>query len=181
MVDMGLCKQYREPKTKRHIPYRLNKKLTGTPRYASIHTHNGEEQGRRDDLESLGYMLIYFNKGKLPWQGLKARTKQEKYDLIGKRKREISVEELCRGCPGDHFFSRVFLILPRRDGCLYELLSEVTIRRRTKLLLFEESCRNGDLEPGLIFQFYNLIQQRGYQCDWIFDWDDLVTDFLIWS
>ena len=79
LIDMGLCKQYRDPDTLAHIPYRENKKLIGTPRYASINTHLGVEQCRRDDLESIGYMLMYFLNGKLPWQGLKARTKQEKY------------------------------------------------------------------------------------------------------
>ena len=79
LIDMGLCKQYRDPDTLNHIPYRENKKLIGTPRYASINTHLGVEQCRRDDLESIGYMLMYFLNGKLPWQGLKARTKQEKY------------------------------------------------------------------------------------------------------
>lgn len=64
-----------------------------------------EEQGRRDDLESLGYMLLYFNKGKLPWQGLKARTKQEKYDLIGKTKRETPIEVLCKNFPGTFLLS----------------------------------------------------------------------------
>lgn len=99
MVDMGLCKRYRDVKTRRHIPFKTNKKLTGTPRYASINTHNGSEQGRRDDLESLGYMLMYFSRGSLPWQGLKAATKQEKYDKIGKKKLETSIDELCKDSP----------------------------------------------------------------------------------
>ena len=82
MIDFGLAKRFREPKTGMHIPWKENKNLTGTARYASLNTHLGYEQSRRDDLEGLAYMLIYFCKGILPWQGLAAKTKKEKYKQI---------------------------------------------------------------------------------------------------
>ncbi|AAS53281.1 AFL091Wp [Eremothecium gossypii ATCC 10895] len=99
VIDFGLSKKFRDFRTHNHIPYRENKNLTGTARYASVNTHLGIEQSRRDDLESLGYVLIYFCKGSLPWQGLRATTKRQKYDRIMEKKLCISVEQLCVGLP----------------------------------------------------------------------------------
>lgn len=100
-IDFGLAKRYKDPRTGTHIPYRDGKSLTGTARYASVNTHLGVEQARRDDLESVGFVLVYFIKGKLPWQGIDARTKKEKYDKIRDKKAATTIAELSKGCPAE--------------------------------------------------------------------------------
>lgn len=100
ILDFGLARQYRDPQTNQHIPYREGKSLTGTARYASINTHRGIEQSRRDDIEALLYVLIYFLKGELPWQKMVAKTKEEKYRKIMAVKIATSVEKLCEDLPG---------------------------------------------------------------------------------
>ncbi|VDQ08392.1 unnamed protein product [Trichobilharzia regenti] len=83
MIDFGLAKRYRDVRTGRHIIYREDKNLTGTARY------------------SLGYVLMYFNRGCLPWQGLRATTKRQKYERISEKKMSTPVEVLCKGYPSE--------------------------------------------------------------------------------
>lgn len=101
LIDYGLSKEYRNPGTLAHRPLKADKNLAGTARYASLNNHLGYEQSRRDDLESLGFMLVYFMKGRLPWQGLKAENKFEKYVKIKKVKEETSIYKLCEDLPNE--------------------------------------------------------------------------------
>ena len=104
LIDYGLAKRYKDPKTGMHIKYKDGKSLTGTARYASVFTLMGIEQSRRDDLESIAYSLIYLFRGELPWQGLKAKSKTDKYTKILEMKKYMRLEELCTGIHSNIFF-----------------------------------------------------------------------------
>ena len=97
LVDFGLSKLFLEKNN--HISYKNNKNFTGTYRYSSLRNHKGIEQSRRDDLESIGYMLIYFAGGKLPWQGIRNSDKTKRNQQIYTKKRNTPLEELCEKCP----------------------------------------------------------------------------------
>lgn len=144
VIDFGLAKKYRDPRTHLHIPYRENKNLTGTARYASVNTHLGIEQSRRDDLESLGYVLIYFCRGSLPWQGLKAATKRQKYDRIMEKKMTISNDVLTKGLPAEF----------------------LEYMRYIKNLRFDDKPDY----PYLRKLFRDLFKRENYRYDYVFDW-----------
>ncbi|RDY01229.1 Casein kinase 1-like protein 1 [Mucuna pruriens] len=143
-IDFGLAKKYRDSSTHLHIPYRENKNLTGTARYASMNTHLGIEQSRRDDLESLGYVLMYFLRGSLPWQGLKAGTKKQKYERISEKKVSTSIEALCRGYPTE--FASYF--------------------HYCRSLRFDDKPDYAYLKRI----FRDLFIREGFQFDYVFDW-----------
>ena len=100
ILDFGLAKKYRSSRTLVQYPYVKKKKLTGTARYASIHALEAYEQSRRDDLESV---LMYFLRGNLPWQGLKVRSKEDRYKKILEKKKETSSQDLCKDFPHEFF------------------------------------------------------------------------------
>ncbi|XP_076933927.1 uncharacterized protein LOC143599982 isoform X3 [Bidens hawaiensis] len=143
-IDFGLAKKYRDLQTHKHIPYRENKNLTGTARYCSINTHLGVEQSRRDDLESLGYILMYFMRGSLPWQGLKAGNKKQKYDRISEKKMFTSIEVLCKSYPSEF----------------------VSYFHYCRSLRFEDKPAYSYLKK----LFRDLFIREGYQYDYVFDW-----------
>eukprot|EP00252_Welwitschia_mirabilis_P023606 TRINITY_DN671_c0_g3_i1.p1 TRINITY_DN671_c0_g3~~TRINITY_DN671_c0_g3_i1.p1 ORF type:complete len:483 (+),score=82.30 TRINITY_DN671_c0_g3_i1:255-1703(+) len=144
IIDFGLAKKYRDVSTHLHIPYRENKNLTGTARYASVNTHLGIEQSRRDDLESLGYVLMYFLRGSLPWQGLKAGTKKQKYEKISEKKIATSVEALCKSYPSE--FASYF--------------------HYCRSLRFDDRPDYAYLKRI----FRDLFIREGFQFDYVFDW-----------
>ena len=144
IIDFGLSKKFRDPKTMKHIEYKEGKHLTGTARYASINTHAGIEPSRRDDLESIAYVLLYLLKGSLPWQGMNASSRLEKYRFIMDKKVAVPDEELCRGLP-DEFkeFLQYSKQLGFDDSPDYE-----SLRRR-----FRELMVRSDLQMDLVYDW----------------------------
>jgi serine/threonine protein kinase len=145
IIDFGLAKKYQDPRSGRHIPYLEGKNLTGTARYASINTHLGVEQSRRDDMESLGFVLMYFLRGSLPWQGLRATTKKQKYQRILECKQATHPDQLCRGYPSE--FRDYFVhcsMLGFEDRPDYRYLKRI---------------------------FRDLFERQCFEDDGIFDWD----------
>ena len=101
LIDFGLSKKYKSSTTGKHISFSELKKFTGTVSYASANALRFKEQSRRDDLESICYMLIYLMKGSLPWQKIKVNNKKESYLKVGQFKRNIKPEKLCENLPGE--------------------------------------------------------------------------------
>lgn len=132
MVDFGLSKPFIE--YKQHIKYRNDKNFTGTYRYASIRNHGGIEQSRRDDLESLAYMLVYFCKGKLPWQGIQNKDKKKRSKMICSKKRSTSLEELCNGLPEEiYLFIKYCRLLSFTDTPKYSYLRDLLTKLIKKI------------------------------------------------
>ena len=144
LIDFGLAKRYRDEYTQIHIPLKENRNLTGTARYASCNAHNGLEQSRRDDMESIAYVILYFFRKKLPWQGLKCKDKNEKHAKIKELKMSITPEKLFEGIPK-------------------EFADYLTM---VKKLGFED-------EPAYksyIRMFNKLFKAKEFEMDYIYDW-----------
>jgi serine/threonine protein kinase len=148
LIDFGLAKRYRDEQTRIHVSFKENKNLTGTARYASRNSHNGVEQSRRDDLESIGYILVYFLKGSLPWQGLKCKEKAEKYKMIKDMKNSMDPYKLCEGLPVE--FAKYL------DYC-YKLK-------------FDEEPNYKQLSN----MFKELYKSKDYENDYLYDWITVV-------
>ena len=89
LIDFGISKKYRSDRTKKHIQFNITKTMCGTARYASMNALSGLQLSRRDDLESLSYMILYFLTKKLPWQGITAKSLATRYKKIYEKKFEL--------------------------------------------------------------------------------------------
>ncbi|KAF7330274.1 Kinase-like protein [Mycena venus] len=154
VIDFGMAKHYRDPKTKVHIPYRERKSLSGTARYMSINTHLGREQSRRDDLESLGHVFMYFLRGGLPWQGLRAATNKQKYEKIGEKKQTTPIVELCEGFPEEF---GIYMNYVRKLG--FEETPDYDFLRE----LFTKVLKSAGEQEDLIFDWMLLNGGKGWE------------------
>ena len=145
ILDFGLSKKYRSSKTLAHYKMVKKNNLTGTARYASINALNGFTQSRRDDLEAVGYVLMYFLRGKLPWQGIPVQNKEMRYKKIMEKKMSTSPEELCEGFPNQ--FTEYI--------------------KYTRNLKYEE---NPDYDY-LKNLFVSMSNSDGFEVDCYYDWD----------
>ena len=144
LLDFGLAKKYRSSVTLVHYPLINKKKLTGTARYASINALRGFEQSRRDDLESVGYVLMYFLRGSLPWQGMPGKNKEERYKKILQKKIDTSAYDLCKGFPQE-----------------FEKYIEYT-----RKMEYVEQPKYNTLRE----YFINIIERENEDFDYIYDW-----------
>ena len=146
MIDYGLSKRYCDPKTGRHIPHTAGKPLVGTTRYASVNTHLGIEQSRRDDMEGLGMVLVYMAMSKLPWQGTQAGNRAEKERKIMEKKIATKPAVLCAGLP----------------PCFEQFISYVRALRFTQEPDYN-LCRK------MFMDEYEKLHH--HPPDWVYDWD----------
>lgn len=145
LIDLGLSKPYINKLTNEHIEYKNNASFTGSFRFSSVRNHRGIEQSRRDDLESIGYMLIYFLKGKLPWQGLTASTKAKRSKQIYQIKKDTSLDILCDGIPKEFLlYMKYCTHLKFNQTPNYEVLRNL---------------------------FISLFNMCNYELDYIYDWN----------
>ena len=150
MIDFGFAKTYRDPTTLAHYPLKKNDGITGTARYASINTLRGFTQSRKDDLESLAYVIIYLSKGTLPWANITSDNKDELYNRITKVKFETTVENLCSGLP-QQFLDFVRYI----RGMTFEQEPDYKYLRNLFLIA---------------------LQNTGGKMDFCYDWDNRIND-----
>ena len=101
LIDFGLSKKYRSSRTGKHIKSLKIKKIDGTTNFLSLNAMRGNEQSRKDELESLGYMYIYLAKGELPWSNIKCHKIEDMITKTGIMKSKISVENLCQKLPNE--------------------------------------------------------------------------------
>ena len=135
------------------------------------------EQSRRDDMEALGYILLYFLNGSLPWQGIHAKTNLQKYEKITEKKLSIPVEELCKGAPGkrfQHHLSKLPWIISRCVCNLPKLCQIPSFWRKARLPLSEATFSNF-VPPSRVFLWLCIWLEHSEECKYI-----CVRIFYIW-
>ena len=103
LIDFGLSKKYRSSKTQKHLPFSKSKEISGTAEFISYNVMKGICSSRRDDLESLGLILIFLLKADFPWKCDKNMNNKQKFYYIYKKRQEISLEQMCQNLPKQFF------------------------------------------------------------------------------
>lgn len=150
IIDFGLAKQYRDSQTHHHIPCEEHYSLVGTIAFASINNHLGLAPSRRDDLESLAYVLLYFLRGSLPWYGDPSKKNPKQPAAILRKKLGALADHMFDSLPGEF----------------------TTFLSYTRALGFDE-------EPDYTYirtLFRDLLIREGYLNDCVFDWCVEATD-----
>eukprot|EP00928_Gymnodinium_smaydae_P063976 TRINITY_DN47425_c0_g1_i1.p1 TRINITY_DN47425_c0_g1~~TRINITY_DN47425_c0_g1_i1.p1 ORF type:complete len:324 (+),score=35.01 TRINITY_DN47425_c0_g1_i1:51-1022(+) len=144
LLDFGYAKQYQVAGSQKHVLIDKDHPLMLPSCFLSINAHLGLEQSRRDDLESLGYIFVYFLSGYLPWERIQAATKQERIERVLNAKMFTPIHQLCQDLP-----------LEIADLCTYI------------------ACLQFDEDPDyehLKLPLRKLFLREGRLCDSPFDW-----------
>ena len=182
LIDFGLSKKYRSSVTGHHIKYNRVKKFVGSLRYASVNALKLREQSRRDDLESIGYMLIFLIKGSLPWDNIKVENKRSSFYKISQFKQKLEPEILCRNLPKEfaeyiryvknlnfeeepdyNYLKSLFQNLLRKQGfeeekIFFSWINEFNINKIKKSINL--SKRNSSSRGRILNQLRKLIENR---------------------
>ena len=159
MIDFGLSRHYLIEKTQQHIPMKSDRAIVGTLRYISMNCHEGLEVSRRDDLESLAYMMIHFVIGELPWMGIKAKSLGEKYKRVYEKKQETVPDEITKILPDEmKSFLKHILELEFEQKPNYDYLSGLIKSLKSKYGYQDDNFEW--LEPSIIKELYIKISQN---------------------
>ncbi|KZT36075.1 casein kinase 1, epsilon, partial [Sistotremastrum suecicum HHB10207 ss-3] len=149
IFDFGLSRSFKDAVTGQHIPFRDGLMPIGAPRYSSQASFLGHEQGRKDDLESLGFILVWLLTGSLPWKGILAPSIPLKIQKMGQMKAAECIPKICENCPEEF----------------------LTYLRYCRSLEFA-STPDYHMLRGL---FGQIMEKEGWQYDGLFDWSPNIT------
>ena len=169
LIDFGLAKKFRSKKGK-HIKFGISNSITGTPRYCSINALRGAQQSRRDDLESLFYVITYFFRGNLPWQNLKIKSRQERFNKINEIKKNVSYKILCKNLPKELYDFGIYIKRLNFEEdpnyfymkkCFYSILEKMNEQPDNNFSWVEQFGCGSELKKNLNSSSYNnIFRQR---------------------
>ena len=171
IIDFGLSKKFRSKKGK-HIRFSITNNITGTPRYCSINALRGAEQSRRDDLESLFYVILYFFRGSVPWQNLKIKSRNERFNKINEIKKNINYKILCQKLPEEFYeFGNYIKNMKFEEDPDYKYLQKLFYSILLKMNEVNDdkfswiilNTNNNSLSHKNIFKANNSIHKRLYE------------------